>query len=44
MHELIILNQLPTTYQRQQVEGYLAWKWGIQANLPANHPFKNAPP
>ena len=29
---------------RQQVEGYLAWKWGLQANLPANHPYKNASP
>ena len=28
----------------QQVEGYLAWKWGIQANLPTNHPYKNAAP
>lgn len=44
MHELIILNQLPTVAIRQQIEGYLAWKWGIQANLPASHPFKNAPP
>ena len=44
MHELIILNQLPTVAIRQQIEGYLAWKWGIQGNLPASHPFKNAPP
>ena len=29
---------------RQQVEGYLAWKWGLQANLPVNHPYKNASP
>ena len=33
-----------TTPQRQQVEGYLAWKWGIVNDLPANHPFKNSPP
>jgi hypothetical protein len=33
-----------TTLQIQQVEGYLAWKWGLQGNLPANHPYKNAPP
>lgn len=25
-------------------EGYLAWKWGLQANLPSSHPYKNAPP
>ena len=29
---------------RQQVEGYLAWKWGLQANLPANHPYKSSTP
>lgn len=25
-------------------EGYLAWKWGLQGNLPSDHPYKNAPP
>lgn len=29
---------------RQKVEGYLAWKWGIQEQLPNNQPYKNAPP
>lgn len=28
----------------QMVEGYLAWGWGGQTRLPANHPFRNAPP
>jgi hypothetical protein len=31
-------------FQRQTVEGYLAWKWGLQASLPALHPFKAAAP
>lgn len=30
--------------QQQIVEGYLAWKWGLVANLPAGHPYKNQPP
>jgi hypothetical protein len=30
--------------QVQAIEGYLAWKWGLVANLPAQHPFKNRPP
>lgn len=30
--------------QRQQIEGYLAWKWGLVSNLPAGHPYKTAPP
>ena len=29
---------------RTKLEGYLAWKWGIQSSLPANHPYKNGPP
>jgi hypothetical protein len=30
--------------QVQAIEGYLAHKWGLTANLPAAHPFKNRPP
>jgi hypothetical protein len=30
--------------QRQQVEGYLAWKWGLVGSLPSTHPFKLFPP
>jgi hypothetical protein len=30
--------------QVQAIEGYLAHKWGLVANLPAAHPFKNRPP
>ena len=42
--EIILYNSQVTTQQVQTVEGYLAWKWGLQGNLPANHPYKNAPP
>lgn len=37
-------NTILTTFQRQQIEGYLAWKWGLVANLPASHPYKKWPP
>jgi hypothetical protein len=33
-----------TPYDRQKVEGYLAWKWSIQSNLPTSHPFRTAAP
>lgn len=33
-----------TDTERQQIEGYLAWKWGLQDNLPDSQPYKNAPP
>ena len=42
--EIITYYYLLTTTQRQQVEGYLAWKWGVQASLPADHPYKSAAP
>lgn len=42
--EYLLLPNDPSTAVRQQLEGYLAWKWGVQASLPANHPYKNAPP
>jgi hypothetical protein len=29
---------------RQNIEGYLAWKWGIQTFLPAAHPYRNVAP
>jgi hypothetical protein len=43
-HEILVYNRVLTTFQRQYIEGYLAWKWGIQSTLPAGHPYKNAPP
>ena len=32
-----------TASQRQSVEGYLAWRWGIKSSLPATHPFYSLP-
>lgn len=42
--EVVILQNKPTTLNRQKVEGYLAWKWGIQGSLPSGHPYKSAAP
>lgn len=33
-----------TTAERQRVEGYLAWKYGLAANLPAGHPYESERP
>jgi len=30
--------------KQEIIEGYLAWKWGLVANLPAGHPYKNSAP
>jgi hypothetical protein len=42
--EFLYFTQLPTVAQRQQIEGYLAWKWGLQGSLPSTHPYKTAGP
>jgi hypothetical protein len=42
--ELIIIHGDTSTTTRQFIEGYLAWKWGLVASLPADHPYKLAPP
>jgi hypothetical protein len=42
--ELISLPSVISTTDRQLLEGYLAWKWGIEASLPTGHPFRNTPP
>lgn len=42
--EVITFTTALTTTQRQQVESYLAWKWGLQSTLPSDHTYKFAPP
>ena len=33
-----------TADERQQLEGYLAHKYGVESNLPVNHPYRNSAP
>jgi hypothetical protein len=42
--EFIVIDSSLSTTTRQLIEGYLAWKWGLQASLPVDHPYKNATP
>ena len=42
--EILIYNTNLSSTNRQMIEGYLAWKWGTTASLPAGHPYKSAPP
>jgi hypothetical protein len=42
--EIVYFNSAIGSNAYQQVEGYLAWKWGLQSRLPSNHPYKNASP
>ena len=42
--ETIIVSSVTSTTDRQLIEGYLAHKWGLQANLPIGHPYKSVAP
>ena len=44
VHEVVVYNTTLTNSDRQKVEGYLSWKWGLQAKLPTSHPYYNAAP
>jgi hypothetical protein len=37
--EYLIYDRALTTTERQKIEGWLAWRWGLQAQLPSNHPY-----
>tara|TARA_B100000900_G_scaffold415741_1_gene446943 strand:+ start:1113 stop:2273 length:1161 start_codon:yes stop_codon:yes gene_type:complete len=28
----------------EKAEGYMAWKWGLESDLPSSHPYKNSAP
>ena len=42
--EVIFYTVSLTSTQQSQIEGYLAWKWGLQGNLPDGHLYKSASP
>ena len=42
--EIIFYDRALTTAERQKIEGYLAWKWGLQSQLPYDHPYAKSFP
>lgn len=40
--ETVVYTSALTVSQIEQAEGYLAWKWGTQATLPASHAYRTA--
>ena len=44
LSEALLYQSALTTAQIQQIEGYLAWKWGLVSSLPSNHPYYNIAP
>jgi hypothetical protein len=44
IYEIIVFSSTLSANDRQRVEGYLAWKWGLQNNLPSTHPYRKISP
>ena len=42
--EILCGRALPTSTEIDKTFGYLAWRWGLAANLPAAHPYRYAAP
>jgi hypothetical protein len=42
--EIVMTASVLSLNDRQKIEGYLAHKWGLTANLPVDHPYKTALP
>lgn len=40
IHELVIVDGTLSADDRENIEGYLAWKWGLVSKLPAGHTYK----
>lgn len=42
--EVLVGGATLTTANREKIEGYLAWKYGLQANLPSDHTYRFSKP
>jgi hypothetical protein len=40
LSEIVLTHSTMTNDDRQKLEGYLAYKWGLTDKLPANHPYR----
>ena len=44
LQEIVYSGSTHDTATRNRMFGYLAWRWGLTSLLPADHPYKSAPP
>lgn len=44
IYEILMSDNLPTGARRQEVEGYLCHKYGLNLKMPISHPYYAAPP
>lgn len=42
--EVILVNAQLSNSDIEKMDGYLAHKWGMEADLPSGHPYKTSPP
>lgn len=42
--EFLMFAKILSQSEREQLEGYLAWKWGQESLLPPGHPYEDEPP
>lgn len=42
--DMIVYNRAVSQTERQQIEGYLGWKWGTTSLMPSIHPYKYVMP
>lgn len=42
--ELVMSQTAVGTTDAEKLEGYLAWQWDLESELPVGHPYKSAPP
>jgi hypothetical protein len=44
IRQLLVINGVLSTQDRQRMEGWLAWDCGLTGSLPAGHPYKSVRP
>lgn len=44
LSEMLMFDKELSASERENMEGYLSWKWGLENQLPPNHPYKNVDP
>lgn len=42
--EIVLFDSSLSAAEREQIEGYLAWKWGLEGNLAGGHTYESVPP
>ena len=44
LQEFLLIYGIPTQEDKDRLLGYAAHRWGLESQLPGDHPYKNAPP